>query len=183
MWDTSIWLYFHLIAFLATLFIVGPRPCYPVYIVSRRKSCLMTCPENDSFLIFAASNSDILIPAMRITSLFVIRRVQLIHSLHFKVHISDASMYWCDIFLMVHGPSLSSIEILRFIIIVRFLLNDFLAISILLQISSSCFPFSVIYPSKDTHLLTCSTSWSSYCIFTLGISLFLFITMVLMFCI
>ena len=67
-----------------------------------RESCRMTCPKNDSFLFFTVSNSDLLVPAIRITSSFVMRLVQLIRSMRLRVHISNASRRCCDILLMVH---------------------------------------------------------------------------------
>ena len=62
-----------------------------------RESCRMTCPNNDSFLFFTVSNSDLSVPAIRITSSFVMRLVQLIRSMRLRVHISNASRRCCDI--------------------------------------------------------------------------------------
>ena len=67
-----------------------------------RESCRMTCPKNDSFLFFTVSNSDLLVSAIRITSSFVMRLVQLIRSMRLKVHVLNASRRCCDLSLMVH---------------------------------------------------------------------------------
>ena len=56
-----------------------------------------------------------------------------------------------------------------------------LAISILLFISSSHFPFSVISWPKYTNISTCSTGWPSKVMLTLGVSTFRLITMVFVF--
>ena len=57
-------------------------------------------------------------------------------------------------------------------------MKDFLAISILLRISSSHLEFSKINSPRCTNLLTCSTSYQSDSIFTLVISFLLLITIV-----
>ena len=66
-----------------------------------RESCPMTCPKNDSFLFFTVSQGDLLVPAIRITSSFVMRFIQLIRSMRLRFHISNASRRCCDILLMV----------------------------------------------------------------------------------
>ena len=64
-----------------------------------RESCLMIC-KKWHFFFFTVSNSDLLVPAIRITSSFVML-VQLIRSMRLRVHILNASRRCCDILLMV----------------------------------------------------------------------------------
>ena len=73
-----------------------PLPCLPSTMPSirsfSREKYLMACPKNDSFLFLNVSNSDLLVPPVRITSSFVMRLVQLLHSMCLRVRISRHSI-------------------------------------------------------------------------------------------